>query len=201
MAAMINQTASFRVVSCNTRPSKTLQKGSVCWVESVMGKLLLYHSHQTYCNNAFLRNICSPRKERKMKPREEEVSRAVLVQAQAQQKNAEKDDWAASRRSSGRCPPRGRDTAGEGEEGSGPEGPGSAELPQRPRILTLGCFLAWLTITRNIAAAGEGLPHYPAPETVLPLLRPSPNVTGGPRRGRCPLPGCSSSGGCLFACR
>lgn len=112
MAAMINQTASFRVLSCNTRPSKTLQKGSVCWVESVMGKLLLYHSHQTYCNNAFLRNICSPRKERKMKPREEEVSRAVLVQAQAQQKNAEKDDWAASSRSSGRCPPRGRDTAG-----------------------------------------------------------------------------------------
>lgn len=99
--------------------------------------------------------------------------------------------------------PRGRGTARKerARRAAARRGTGRAELPQRPRVLTLGCFLAWLTITRNIAAEGDGLPPYPAPETVLPLLRPSPNVTGGPRRGRCPLPGCSSSGGCLFACR
>lgn len=199
MTAVTNQTASSHVLSCNAQPYKTLQKCSVCWVETDMEKLLLYYSYQTYSNDTFLRNICLLGREGKMKPRKEEISRGVLVQAHKWQKKA-----TGPRPADQREVPTPRPRNGEEERArraAARRGTSGAGLPQRRRVLTLGCFLAWLTITRNIAAAGEGLPRYPAPETVLPLLLPRPNVTGSPQRGRCPLPGYSSSGGCLFACR
>lgn len=114
-------------------------------------------------------------------------------------------------RGGGRAAGPGAPTASRGgrrEGGAARRGRG-AGAPAPPghcrRVLTLGCFLAWLTITRNIAAAGadEGLALYQAAEPVLPLQLPRPNVTRGPRRGRCPppQPGCSSSGVRLFALR
>lgn len=122
---MTNQTASFCALSCSTWPSKTLQKGSVCWLENNTEKLLLHHSHQTYCNNAFLRNTCSLGRERKTKPRKEEVSRVILAQAHTQQKKAEKSDWAASRRSAGGAHPEAE--ARRERRGHGGQRPGGAQ--------------------------------------------------------------------------
>lgn len=115
----------------------------------------------------------------------------------------------AGGRGGGNRPPaeEGRREVGEGDPPR-PRGRRPRATGSRCRVLTLGCFLAWVTITRNMAAAGAGeglaLPLYQPPEPVLPVQLPRPNVTRGPRRGRCPAPpppGCSRSAVCLFALR
>lgn len=66
-----------------------------------------------------------------------------------------------------------------------------ARRGHRRRVLTLGCFLAWVTITRNMATtgAGEGLALYRAPAASYPsscrgpMSPEAPGAAGARRRG------------------